>query len=829
VLAALRNAAPGMLECAQGALESHPDTDMATVVTGLVNDLAALGQPLVLVLDDYHVIQTRSVHLSLGLLLDYLPANAHLILSTRADPPLALARHRARGDLSEVRAEDLRFTLQETDDFLRGVRQLDLRPEAVAALERRTQGWIVALEMAAVSLRGADDKNAAVDHLTRHDHWVADFYLEEVLQRQPEDILDLMLRLSILERLTGAACDALTGRTDGEAALEKLWRTGLPIEPLDGATPSYRYHPLFADLLRRRLQQRVGDVGVAELHRRASAWYLENGLPEEAIAHALTANDWSRAAELIEEHGVPLLFRREATVVARWLSALPADLVRLRPNLSAIHAWTLLRMQPDLPEQVEAKLHDAERALAERDRPQDQDNLAVGRIATIRALVAGIDSASAADAAAMSVAARDKVPEGHLRMRAVLAANLGLAYLRLGKVGAADHAYHEARHYAQASHEVYYALSANYAQARIAKHRGRLHRAALICHKTLEWLRRETDGNHCIPAAGMIHVLLGTILLEWNDLEAAAQSLATGTELLLLTTERYVHVEACAALARLSAARDDLDTASRSLEDAKLLTSGSTAYARALQVRLQLRRADRDPEMLAAAERWADAHPPPPGWESESPPTSHEGDWQHAYRLTWVRVLCARQRLRGGVQLEPVIRSLEQQAGLAQDMGLAEREAELYMLEALGYRSLSQTDNALTLLQKALGLLENEGYARLFADEGTPMAELLSEAQRQGMMPAYTSKLLRAVTPAPQQSSMGGAAPVKVSGEPLTEREMQVLRLIEEGLSNAEIAQRLFVAPSTVKVHTHHIYSKLGVTSRTQAAAKARVLGYLSG
>ena len=830
VVAALQGAGVPLSQTQQ----SPPASTDPPLVIALANDLASSPRPLVLILDDYHFIEAGEVHRVINDLLGCLPSQAHLVIATREDPPLALARRRARSELLEIRAADLRFTVEEATEFLRVDMGLDLSGEDIAALEQRTEGWAVGLQLAALSLRNRPDKRAFIATFAGDDRYVMDYLVEEVLQQQPPHIQAFLLQTSILERLTAPLCNGVTGRNDSRAILASLDQANLFVVPLDNRREWYRYHYLFAGLLRHRLGQTEGDPVAAPLHRRASTWHDENGFPSEAIQHALAAADFERAATLIEQHALPMLFRSEITPPLAWLKALPGDMLRSRPRLCIIHAWCLLLAHLVSPEPVEQRLQEAEQALQACPPGDPAYDMVASHVSAIRAFIARVHHDVPQTALDLSLQALDGLAEDDLRLRGFLTMNLASAYLRLGDADAAIRAFAEAQRIGEANGDYYTVLIAVHRQAYILSKQGRLREAARICGQSLQSIIEPAEQKgRPIPAAGAIHNALGAVLLEWNDIEGASSALHKGIELLALTGERRVQVRGYATLARLKYAQADIAGALDTLERARPLWRGSDSYAAALQIRIRLTQAENNPAEMAAAWRWAQECQIALDDGEKAPLIYLEEDWRYAERLTLARLLIVQRRAQAhqedGPDLGPLLRFLARQLPLAAAGGWNERAIELAILQALALQAQGESAPALAALDRALALAEPEGYLRIFLDEGAPLAPLLYQAAERGIAREYAGRLLAAMldrgTGTVEHAAAAGQQPALV--EPLSGREIEVLRLIAAGLSNREIATQLCITPGTVKVHTSHIYGKLHAHSRTQALYRARVLGIL--
>jgi len=826
VLAALQGAGVPLGRALVSFQKSPPPAIHPWFVTTLVNSLAAFPDTAVLIIDDYHLIESAEVHQVLGFLLDNLPPQVHLVIATRENPPMPLARWRARAELLEIRAADLRFTLSEVAEFLHASMGLDLAAEDIAALERRTEGWIAGLQLAALSLQRQPDRHAFIAAFAGDDRYVMDYLVEEVLRQQPVHVQDFLLQTSILERLSAPLGDAVTAGHDSQEILAGLERANLFVVPLDNRREWYRYHFLFGELLQHRLVQARGRPAAARLHARASAWFEAHGFPAEAVHHALAAADWDRAAGLVEQVALPMIFRSEVIRPLQWMKALPEDMVRARPLLGIIYAWCLLLSHLGAPERVEEKLQEAERAVEGRVSGDPLVDTVARHAAAVRAVVARLHLAAPREAVDLSRQALDGLAEDDLRLRGFLTMNLASAYLRLGEAEAALRGYAEAQRIGEANEDYYTALIAVHRQAYILTQQGRLHEAAQLCRQALRAIAAPAERRgRPIPAAGALYSALGAILVEWNELDRAGPLLEKGLTLLALAGERRVQVRAYASLSRLRFARGDTAGALEALELARPLWRGADAYAEALAVSGQLARPDSGPAELAAAARWAQENQVmlPNKWDA--PAIYLEDDWRHAGQMALVRLRIAQYRAGSRPDLRPLLQFLARQRSLTAAGGWNERAIEMAILEALALHELGQADLALAALEQALAAAEPEGYVRIFVDHGPPLARLLYQAIERGIARAYAGRLL-AAGPAPDAAPpAAGSRPPLI--EPLTPREVEVLQLIAAGRSNQEIAVALGITPGTAKVHTHRIYGKLGVRSRVQAARQAQLLGIL--
>jgi LuxR family maltose regulon positive regulatory protein len=800
LVAALQTIAANIGEGLLAALQSPQPPPAESILTALLNEITTVPDHFALVLDDYHVIDAKPVDHALTFLLEHLPPQMHLVITTREDPQLPLARLRARGQLTELRITDLRFTPSEAAEFLNQVMGLNLSAEDIAALETRTEGWIAGLQLAAISMQGHQDTSSFIKSFTGSHHFVMDYLLEEVLHQQPESVQAFLLRTSILDRLCGPLCDAvlLNPSACGQDTLEYLEHANLFIIPLDNERRWYRYHHLFADLLRQRLQQSAasstGNVGrgVAELHLRASVWYEDNGLEIEAFHHATAANDFERAERLIEGKGMPLHFRGAVAPVLNWLESLPTTVLDAWPSLWTAFASTLLVTGQTT--RVEQTLQAAEAALQDAE-PDDKTRDLVGRVAAIRA-TAAVSQNQVETIIAQSRRALEYLHPNNLAFRTSTAWKLGFAYHLQGDRAAASRAYTEVISIGQASGNTVFTLMAAIGLGILQEGENLLHLAAQTYRRVLQLF-----GDQPLPFASEAHLGLARVLYEWNDLDAAEQHAQQSIQLArrIENTDRAVACEVF--LARLKLAHGDV--------------AGATAIlAKAGQFVRQHKLVHRMSE-VAAAQVLTLLH------QCNLVAAAHLAE-KHELPISQARV-----HLAGGdttaalAVLEPLRREVEAK-------GWEDERLKVIVLQAIALHAHGEKDEAAQRLGDALALAEPGGFIRIFVDEGTPMAQLLSEAAAHGMMPDYMGQLL-AVFEAEERKNEDQSylPPAQPLIDPLSQRELEVLKLIAQGLSNREISERLFIALVTVKGHNQKIFGKLQVQRRTEAVARARELGLL--
>lgn len=813
--AAFQTIDPGFGQAVIASLQSPHPIPTQVVLTNLINELAGVSDKSVLVLDDYHLISSQSIHDTMVFLLEHLPPQLHLIVATRADPPLPLARLRARGQMIELRGADLRFTAHEAAVFLTEVMGLPLSEGDVQALEIRTEGWIAGLYMAALSMQGRDDIPGFVVAFAGSNRYILDYLTEEVLDQQAEDMRAFLLRTSILDRMTGPVCDAVTGGDDGQIRLEQLDESNLFVIALDNERCWYRYHRLFADLLRKELQKKEPDQ-VRDYHRRATRWYEQMGHIAEAIEHALVAQDISQAALLIEDNALAMMDQGQLAICEGWLEALPKEVVCSRPWLSVAYAWLLV--YTGHLHAVQPRLQDAEQSLKRIDDSVERLRIE-GHIAAIRAyqLALGGDSSGAQTQAKLALRL---LPEDDLMARGNAALTLGSARRDNGDLAMAAEAFSQAGAASQKAGNSHVAVLAMVSLAWLQIEQGHLRQAAATYQDVVQLASQHAArGGEQSPGMGMAYACKSAVLREWNELEDALSLAQKSVALCERWGQANLLVNSYANLAVVLHSRGDVDGALKAIAKGKQiardLSPYAVAYMAALQARLRLAQGDD----LAAFD-WA---------QNSGLSTDDEIRPQdESQYIAYARILSAQ-----GMH-DAALRLLAQLLALAEEGGRVGTIIAVSVLEALILQAQSNVDRALTALQRALARAEPEGYVRLFVDEGESMATLLRQAASRGIHVDYVVKLLAAL-PEPE-SKLGtvpiekptpGAHKVRKLVEPLSERELEVLRLVAAGLSNRQIADRLVLAIGTVKKHTNNIYGKLGVRNRAQAIIRAQDLDLL--
>ena len=781
LIAALGQVQPGFGEQVNAQLASPQPLPSEFILATLVNELATVRDPIILALDDYHVIHTPPIHEQVSFILEHQPPRIHLVIMTREDPLLPVARLRAQGQVCDVRQDDLRFTNAETADFLGSVMGLALSSEDVAALERRTEGWIAGLQLAALSMRGRSDMASFIRAFTGSSRFVLEYLIEQVFARQTTQIQDFLLKTSILERLCAPLCDAVAEQRGSQALLEALESANLFIVPLDQSRTWYRYHRLFAELLRYRL--RVSNPGSEpEYHRRASLWFETEGLIAEAIQHTLAAQDWERAANLIGRAADGLLKRGELVTLIDWYQKIPEGLIRSQPASGMSYAWALL---------LQGRFDEAEKYLAYFEEIGQAMPVLLGQVTAAQAYAARArgDNQRVIERSELALGL---LPESDIASRSILSLNLGLVYWHEGRLREAVPALNDAQALALQTDNHYAGLTAQIFLARTLASQGALRQAEERLQKTLQ-----VGGK--IPILVLAHYDLCCIYYEWNELGRAWEHLNTGLEMCIRSGNVEFQNGGHMLKARLLMAQGNLLAALAEAERSHALSAGfspaTQARSMACHAQIALAMGDR-----RSARQWVEQMPA-------------DVDAHSFYRF--LGLIQPRLLLAEGRKSE-AIRGLAPCYEKARAAGWGYAMIAIRTLQALAAES---QETSIEFLADALQLARPERYIRTFVDAGTSLVPLLQEAARRGTLPGYIGQILEAFNVRYEKFA---SLPLV---EPLSGREIEVLRLVTAGLSNREIAEKLYISPGTAKTHIHNICGKLGARNRTEAATLAKELG----
>lgn len=791
----------------QHILQSPQPPPIDSILIALINEISNRSDKIVFVLDDYHRVQAQPIHEILVFILENLPLSAHLVITTREDPPLPLSRLRVQNQLSEFRARDLLFSLGEAGEFLNRIMDLSLSEKEIQLLEKRTEGWIAGLQLAAISLQGHNDVPGFIRTFSGSDRLVLDYLIEEVINQQTEDIQNFLLDTAILNRLSGPLCNAVTGQRNGQAVLEMLERSNLFLIPLDNERRWYRYHHLFADLLKQRLQ-RTQTKDIQSLYKRASMWFEKNSYINEAIDNLLMAQDFNQAALLIEGKIDDLWLQGENAKLRHWLDLMPDEILNSRPNLCVYHTWYLFNTGQ--MEKAEAAIQLAEETIRQNE---SETTILQGRLAAVRAfMLAG--KMDVQNIIKFADQALTLLPETEVNWRSLTAIILGDVYAYVGNLNAAYEARLEAVKAWQETGNIYWTFVASLKLMSTLRSIGHLQKTIEISRQQMEIVTEH--GLSQIRAISWLFAIWGETLAELNQLEAAEALVEKIIESNKNSPDAAMIGWNGICLMRISISKQDISGADMLVQEMKNKAKEANvqpwlwSLINAWQTQVWLLQ-----NKMEEAVQWA-----------------HEQAEKNNREIPWIReienAVRARVYLLSG-RLDEAVNLLKDLYAAAESGGRVSKSIEFLILQSLAFQAGDHVDQAVYVLGKAIKLAKPGGFIRIFVDEGPQMAKLLYLTLKKDIEPVYVRKILAAFPAVQSEKPAEKTQPASDSDwiEPLSDRELEVLHLIAAGHSRQEIASRLVVSLNTVKTHIRNIFSKLGVNSQMQAVGKARGLGFL--
>jgi len=833
------------------SLNSPQIPSLIDLVETLINEISFVSESFLIVLDDYHLIKKVEVHSILQLLLKRQPDALHLVIITREDPPFSLPRMRVQGQLTEIRERDLRFTLSEAQAFLVRTMGLELSAQDIGKLEERTEGWAAGMQLAALALDELSDdeeRRAFIEAFTGSNRLIVDYLISEVLQRQAETTRRFLLRTSILERFCAELCDRVVFSDDHEGSsqsvLDILEQGNMFLVPLDNQRQWYRYHHLFSEMLFHSLH-RSSPEQIPALHRKASEWFDAQGLISEAVKHALASKDWDYVNVLLNRHALPMIFQGYVSLVIEWCREIPKTHLEKSPDISIYYAWALvLTFRNDFLDAVEEQLQIAGQAIEKPDLPAYAEvgqgrarvpykDWVTGHTCVVRSqiLLARFNTyVDPQELIALSLKGLELLPEVESTFRSLCRINLAHAELMQNNPVGAQKAFEEALPFMLNAGNFLGAVADLFYQARLAFYTGHQDRAEMICQ---EWRKKFTEMAHSsgvgdqsvpeIPAARGLDIVRSLILLERNQIEEAERLLVKTLE--LLGWGSWMELHGFIELARLHYLEGNETGVQEILQRMSRLGPQHAACAEAMEILFDVKRSLDDPQVRARAETWTNKYTPDPAFPFALGIGPYHRDTEYFCNLTWARVQIALGHFQdASIFIGPALQT-------ARECGLLFRDAELSITQALIYAGQGNLSAALIELEKALEIAETCGYTRLF-DDNPVLDRLLQQAAERKIHTQYARQLLTSFHLMRGKRKTAGTVSKVEKGQPglidpLSERELEVLRMLAAGLPPAEVAKRLFLSPFTLKAHTQNIYSKLGVHSRIEAINKGRELDLL--
>jgi LuxR family transcriptional regulator, maltose regulon positive regulatory protein len=819
------------LEHAAQLLRTSAEVDLQVILPAVINTLTLSERKCVLMLDDYHLVSSPAIHTAVAFLLEHLPNNLRIAIGSRSDPPLPLARLRAGGQMLELRAANLRFTLDETTRFLNEVMQLDLPPEMITTLRARSEGWAAGLHLAALSLTGREDKESFLESFDGSHRYLVEYLLEEVVDRQPEEVRRFLLGTSILERISAPLCEAILGPSShSEAILAHIERANLFVVHLDDQGYWYRYHHLFRDFLQARLQKIQPDH-LSALHRAASEWLATHGALREAARHVFQTRDWEYAAAFVEEHSFTMIVHSDIATIYEWCSTFPDEVLLKHPMLNIQYCLALAySFRQQNREKVESRLRQVDQLIAglkDRQLARELYELA----AVVRTFLAMIPDATADAQELLDLAnvIRGHYPDGNPGQFSGLLLT-GYAYMALLDVYNAEQVLDTARQIALHEHLFFGYVEASFHLARLAHTQGNLRRAADICRLGRSEMEEQLDhAEQELPALGCLDIALGCVLLEQDQLEGAEECLLHGLELIGRQVNLYYLMTALIGLARLREVQGRPGEAKEYLARLEEAWPDLAFCTSALAIQIALRAAPGDPQALANGSAWLKDHS---NFRDEDMPMPGAGPYGAAEAFYWADLASIRLQIATG-DARQALSMIKHRLDIAEGLKLTTRVIELSLLEALAAAVEGDEGRAKEVIGRALGLGEEQSYVRIF-DQGPEITRLVGQAAQRGNYSGYAVRLLEAIRSSQSAPFEDQRLPERLYEAPgygwvetLSQRELEVLRLIALGASNQDIAEQLVITVGTVKSHINHLLRKLNAQNRTEAVARARLLGWL--